>query len=41
VEPDHDSLWSYLGPRVQPHPGELVFLCRVSEVRSLLYIRLR
>jgi hypothetical protein len=29
------------GPRVQPLPGEAVFLCRESEVRSLLYIRLR
>jgi hypothetical protein len=30
-----------LGPRVQPYPGEPVFLCRGSEVRRLSYIRLR
>src|SRR5215211_8855599 len=30
-----------LAPRVQTHPGEAVFLCRVSQVRSLSYIRLR
>ena len=29
-----------LGRRVQLPPGELVFLCRGSEVRSLSYIRL-
>jgi hypothetical protein len=36
-----ENFEAQLGPRVQPHPGEPVFLCRVSEVRSLSYIRLR
>jgi hypothetical protein len=36
-----ENFEAQLGPRVQLHPGEPVFLCRGSEVRSLLYIRLR
>jgi hypothetical protein len=36
-----ENFEAQLGPRVQPHPGEAVFLCRVSEVHSLSYIRLR
>src|SRR5215208_1848273 len=36
-----ENFEAQLGPGVQPHPGEAVFLCRVSEVRSLSYIRLR
>ena len=35
-----ENFEAQLGRRVQPHPGEAVFLCRESEVRSLLYIRL-
>ena len=35
-----ENFGAQLDPSVQPHPGEAVFLCRVSEVRSLLYIRL-
>ena len=36
-----ENFEAQLGPRVQPYPGEPVFLCRGSEVRSLLYIRRR
>ena len=36
-----ENFEAQLGPRVQPYPGEPVFLCRESEVRSLSYIRLR
>jgi hypothetical protein len=35
-----ENFEAQLGQRVQPLPGEPVFLCRGSEVRSLLYIRL-
>jgi len=36
-----ENFEAQLAPRVQPHPGEPVFLCRGSEVCSLSYIRLR